>query len=378
MKKITLLFILCVGFTFNSHAQLPETFDTEIPATWAVFSGLNEEGPTYTWQHSNGYVLCQWESATAGTTAEDWLVSPLTPITTTTSLLTFDQTDYYALDYGSSYTVRISTTSQTDITSFTTVDTQAEPSVTNGAELVFSGYSVDLSAYEGVSVYIAFVLEQNNGDAWFLDNIDLENQNATAPNPATTPNPADGATVTLTYDVDYNNDGTIDETDYAYTFTWSQNDTGDAPSSYSFKFGTTSEMTGLDTSTTNNDGFSIYGLLENTTYYWQIVPVNAGGSAVEADCPVWSFTTSSSLSVEDDLFSALVVGPNPVKDILNINSPVAIDDIKVFNQLGQNVLDVNGSIITNNQVDLSPLNSGIYIVKITSKEKSKTIKVIKE
>ena len=111
MKKITLLFILCVGFTFNSHAQLPETFDTEIPATWAVFSGLNEEGPTYTWQHSNGYVLCQWESATAGTTAEDWLVSPLTPITTTTSLLTFDQTDYYALDYGSSYTVRISTTS---------------------------------------------------------------------------------------------------------------------------------------------------------------------------------------------------------------------------------------------------------------------------
>jgi hypothetical protein len=57
MKKITLLFILCVGFTFNSHAQLPETFDTEIPATWAVFSGLNEEGPTYTWVHSNGYGL---------------------------------------------------------------------------------------------------------------------------------------------------------------------------------------------------------------------------------------------------------------------------------------------------------------------------------
>ena len=100
--------------------------------------------------------------------------------------------------------------------------------------------------------------------------------------------------------------------------------------------------------------------------------------SIDITCPVWSFTTGSSLSVEDDLFSALVVGPNPVKDILNINSPVAIDDIKVFNQLGQNVLDVNGSIITNNQVDLSPLNSGIYIVKITSKEKSKTIKVIKE
>ena len=370
MKKITLLMALVSGFICNAQFDWSTN---PLDNGWVEYAGANGEGTAQSWTYNTGeFMYITWEtSSSTSELCEDWLVSPAVEITTTSSQLNFGVQDQYGADYGSTLSIQVSTTDQTsgfsEITSFT--ETDVSPSAT---------LSADLSAYEGSSIYIAFVWSNDNGDRLYLFDLGLSNQYAIAPLPATTPNPADGATVALTYDVDYNDDGTIDAADAAYTFTWSQNDTGDAPTSYGFKFGTTSEMTGLDTSTTNNDGFSIYGLLENTTYYWQIVPVNAGGSAVEADCPVWSFTTSSSLSVEDDLFSALVVGPNPVKDILNINSPVAIDDIKVFNQLGQNVLDVNGSIITNNQVDLSPLNSGIYIVKITSKEKSKTIKVIKE
>jgi len=366
MKKITLFFILCIGFIFNSHAQLPETFDTEIPATWAVFSGLNGEGPTYTWVHNaNGYILCQWEAAALGTTAEDWLVSPLTPITTATSLLTFDQTDYFAPDYGSSYTVRISTTSQTDITSFTTVDTQAEPSVTNGTALQFSGYSVDLSAYEGMSVYIAFVLEQNDGDAWFLDNIDLENQNATAPNPAITPTPLDTAI-----------DVVIDATNTnAVAFAWAAAATGDPATSYDVYLGdspTTLNLLGNLGATSVN----ITGMTYNTLYYWQIVAKNAGGDAVNSD--IWSFTTEMdpSLSVAEFENSTFSVFPNPVKDQLHIKTEKTIDSIEVYNQLGQRVLMFNS--ILNNSVNVSSLNSGVYLISISSENKKQTLKIIKK
>ena len=69
--------------------------------------------------------------------------------------------------------------------------------------------------------------------------------------------------------------------------------------------------------------------------------------------------------------------PNPVKDVLNISNAIAITKIQVINLLGQEMIiksinDING------QVDMSQLSAGTYLVKVTSDNQVKTIKVIKE
>jgi hypothetical protein len=38
-----------------------------------------------------------------------------------------------------------------------------------------------------------------------------------------------------------------------------------------------------------------YPLLENTKYYWKVVPINAGGPA--SNCPIYSFTTKANICV---------------------------------------------------------------------------------
>ena len=65
--------------------------------------------------------------------------------------------------------------------------------------------------------------------------------------------------------------------------------------------------------------------------------------------------------------------PNPVQNVLNINVDNAIKSVEVFTLQGQKVLNS-----TSNQVDMSSLNSGIYLVKITDENNSiATKKVVK-
>lgn len=68
--------------------------------------------------------------------------------------------------------------------------------------------------------------------------------------------------------------------------------------------------------------------------------------------------------------------PNPVEDVLNLSYSQNINKVQVINILGQEVktvtLDANQA-----QVDMSNLPSGTYLVKVTSDNQIKTIKVIK-
>ncbi|WP_313807532.1 GEVED domain-containing protein [Flavobacterium sp.] len=69
--------------------------------------------------------------------------------------------------------------------------------------------------------------------------------------------------------------------------------------------------------------------------------------------------------------------PNPVTNVLNLSYSSDISSVEVFNMLGQNVLTKNVNT-TNAQVDMSQLNAGAYLVKVTSEGVSKTIKVVKQ
>ena len=69
--------------------------------------------------------------------------------------------------------------------------------------------------------------------------------------------------------------------------------------------------------------------------------------------------------------------PNPVTNILNLSYNKEISNVEIFNLLGQKVL-ANKFNSNTPQVDMSNLPNGTYMVKVTSDNQSKTIKVIKQ
>jgi Secretion system C-terminal sorting domain len=70
------------------------------------------------------------------------------------------------------------------------------------------------------------------------------------------------------------------------------------------------------------------------------------------------------------------VYPNPVTDILNIRSIATVDIITVYDVLGKLVLSTTPDIISP-RIDMSALNSGVYLVRVTIGDASKTVKVIR-
>ena len=85
----------------------------------------------------------------------------------------------------------------------------------------------------------------------------------------------------------------------------------------------------------------------------------------------------ASLSAASFDKSTFVAYPNPVKDVLNLSYISAINNVRVINLLGQEVLNTK----TNSndlQVNMSALTAGAYIVNITVEDTVHTIKVIKE
>jgi hypothetical protein len=66
------------------------------------------------------------------------------------------------------------------------------------------------------------------------------------------------------------------------------------------------------------------------------------------------------------------MSPNPVNNILTINSKETLKSIEIFNLLGKKVLSS-----TKNSVDVSFLSSSVYLVKLTSDKGISTKKLIK-
>ena len=116
--------------------------------------------------------------------------------------------------------------------------------------------------------------------------------------------------------------------------------------------------------------------LANTTYFWQIVPVNSIGSAV--GCPIFSLTTAVDPLATDTFSSTNFKSfPNPVQNVLNLSYDKNITSISVMNLLGQVVL-TNNFENKEAKIDMTTLTTGTYMVKVTSENEVKTIKVIKE
>jgi len=178
MKKIIFIFLLSLAFT--AKAQISEGFEggTFPPEGWAAFPGTSggsdaewdtqEDlyGGHYGYAHTGEYSAISsfdWEGETEG-----WIVTPQFTPTEESHTLFFHQRQLSHDDYGSTYTVRVSTESQTTHADFTIVDTQTEEDV--DADM-FMPHTVDLSAYIDTPIYVAFVHNQDDGDEWYIDDV---------------------------------------------------------------------------------------------------------------------------------------------------------------------------------------------------------------
>ena len=91
------------------------------------------------------------------------------------------------------------------------------------------------------------------------------------------------------------------------------------------------------------------------------------------------FTITEELNTSDFALKEIDIYPNPTSDKIYITSKQSLDaEYNIYNNLGQEVN--KGSVYINGQVEINTgsLSMGIYFIKITSGEHSKTFKLIKQ
>ena len=154
--------------------------------------------------------------------------------------------------------------------------------------------------------------------------------------------------------------------DGALTFTWN-----DVPNATSYEL-----FINGNTQGSRESGVTFTGFTVSTAYTWSVVPSNCFGTPLA--CPTLNFTTSPTLGVEDNSFNTFSVYPNPTSNVLNIKSSQDIDNVIIYNLLGQNVASFTKNEITDSSIDMSELSKGLYLVKITSGDKTQTLRVTKE
>ena len=112
------------------------------------------------------------------------------------------------------------------------------------------------------------------------------------------------------------------------------------------------------------------------------VPISPGQSvtftvtAMGLSCAPSQTTTCSSLSNDAFGRETFSIYPNPVHDILTIDTEDIVNSVYVYNMFGQIVLQFaprdNHSVI-----DLAELPAGVYVVNVSAASFKKSLKIIK-
>ncbi|WP_179019128.1 T9SS type A sorting domain-containing protein [Winogradskyella forsetii] len=90
--------------------------------------------------------------------------------------------------------------------------------------------------------------------------------------------------------------------------------------------------------------------------------------------PIASYNTNCNLSIEDYEKIKIKAYPNPTESKLTIQSLKSIERITVYSILG----NVVSEELNSSSIDLSNLNSGVYLVNVSTENRTEILKVIKE
>ena len=90
-----------------------------------------------------------------------------------------------------------------------------------------------------------------------------------------------------------------------------------------------------------------------------------------------NITEGSTLALEENALRTFDIFPNPVKNTLTLSAQNIIENVTIYNILGQDILTVTPNRIVT-KIDTSRLKTGAYFVKVTIANDTKTIKVIKQ
>jgi hypothetical protein len=116
--------------------------------------------------------------------------------------------------------------------------------------------------------------------------------------------------------------------------------------------------------------FDTYPSNNNANYAgtWNVYPFfESGNIVISGENGFTLVRDNSSLGNSDADLENFNLYPNPAKNKLKVNSKnEPLKQIEVFNVLGQRIINLNFSSSLSENIDISSLNTGMYLVKINN------------
>jgi hypothetical protein len=138
---------------------------------------------------------------------------------------------------------------------------------------------------------------------------------------------------------------------------------------------------GFGTAITNKNGIidtsqTVSGLANGKKYYWRVNATSEGG--ISDWSSVWNFTTMTLVGTDEFLEnSGYLIYPNPAKYRIRIEGLECNTMVSLCSLLGDELKKIM-SASDHEEMDLSALKAGLYLLKITNEYETRVIKIIKE
>lgn len=129
--------------------------------------------------------------------------------------------------------------------------------------------------------------------------------------------------------------------------------------------------------TTNNFTTTTFSFTATTNkvviYVRAPLAINSDNEVFYDNIELRAVTTAS---VKDVFANNITIYPNPANNFINISTTENISNVEVYNIVGKRVLSIKN--LQNNQVDISNLASGMYMLRLTNGTSIATKKIIKQ
>ncbi|WP_322550099.1 alpha/beta fold hydrolase [Flavobacterium psychraquaticum] len=126
----------------------------------------------------------------------------------------------------------------------------------------------------------------------------------------------------------------------------------------------------------NNSGntLSFTRILSPGDYYLKLTSTNPTNTNYQTP---YQFNITTTLSADAYGFNSFTYYPNPVKDLLHLDN-ISLTKVSLYSILGQLIEVRSLENANSNTLDLSNLESGLYLVVLENDSQQKTIKIVKQ